>query len=208
MDFAEAAGYLASVLVFLAFYMKTMIPLRIIAIASNCAFIVYGYLDALHPVLILHLILLPLNGYRLYQIVRLTRQVEEAIRGDLNMEWLRPFTSMVRVNAGDVVFRKGDAADHLFVVVSGRLRLVETGIEINPPNVVGEFALLAPERQRTQTAECVEAATLLKIGYAQVEQLFFQNPGFGFYFLKLVTRRLFNSIETLETELASSRQGR
>ena len=84
MNIAEASGYLASLLVFLAFYMKTMVPLRIIGICSNCAFITYGYLDALSPVLILHLILLPLNCVRLYQILRLTRQVEEATKGDLN----------------------------------------------------------------------------------------------------------------------------
>ncbi len=35
----EIAGYLAAMLVFLTFYMKTMIPLRIIGICSNCMFI-------------------------------------------------------------------------------------------------------------------------------------------------------------------------
>ena len=41
----EIAGYLAAVLVFLTFYMKTMIPLRIIGICSNCMFIIYGSLS-------------------------------------------------------------------------------------------------------------------------------------------------------------------
>ena len=56
---------------------------------------------------------------------------------------------------------------HLFIIVSGRFRLAETGIEINPPDVVGEFALLAPDRRCTQTVECVEAGALLQIGYRQ-----------------------------------------
>ena len=206
MGIAEASGYLASVLVFLTFYMKTMVPLRIIGICSNCAFITYGYLDSLYPVLILHLILLPLNCLRLRQILQLTRQVHEATEGDFSMEWLKPFTSMVHMHAGDVVFRKGEIADDLFVVVSGRFRLVETRVEIDPPNVLGEFALLASDRSRTQTVECVEAGSLLQIGYRQVEQLFFQNPKFGFYFLKLVTQRLFRNIELLETELARCRR--
>ena len=38
----ELAGYTASMLVFLAFYIKTMIPLRIVGIASNVAFITYA----------------------------------------------------------------------------------------------------------------------------------------------------------------------
>ena len=64
MNLADMIGYLAAVLVALTFYMKTMVPLRVIGICSNCAFIAYGYLDDLYPVLILHFILLPLNSLR------------------------------------------------------------------------------------------------------------------------------------------------
>jgi CRP/FNR family transcriptional regulator, cyclic AMP receptor protein len=207
MSAGETSGYLAAALVFLTFYMKTMVPLRTIGICSNCAFIIYGYLGGLYPVLILHLILLPLNSLRLRQMLQLTRQVRDTTHGDLNvMDWLRPFSSTRHVQVGEVLFRKGDVASDMFVVVSGRFRLAETGIEIEPPNVVGEFALLAPERSRTQTLECVEEGTLLQIGYSQVEQLFFQNPKFGYYFLKLITQRLFQNIARLETELARCRQ--
>jgi hypothetical protein len=37
----ESLGYLAAILVFCAFYMRTMLPLRWIAIASNMAFLAY-----------------------------------------------------------------------------------------------------------------------------------------------------------------------
>jgi len=208
MSAGELSGYLAAALVFLTFYMKTMVPLRVIGICSNCAFIIYGYLGGLYPVLILHLILLPLNSLRLREMLQLTQQVRDTTHGDLNvMDWLRPFAATRRVQAGEALFHKGDVASDMFVVVSGRFRLAETGIEIEPPNVVGEFALLAPERSRTQTLECVEEGTLLQIGYGQVEQLFFQNPKFCYYFLKLITQRLFQNIARLETELARCRQG-
>ncbi len=88
----EIAGYLAAMLVFLTFYMKAMIPLRIIGICSNCMFIICGSLDGLYPVLVLHLILLPLNGLRLREMPRLTQQVRRAAQGDLNMDWLKLFT--------------------------------------------------------------------------------------------------------------------
>ena len=208
MSAGELSGYLAAALVFLTFYMKTMVPLRVIGICSNCAFIIYGYLGGLYPVLILHLILLPLNSLRLREMLQLTQQVRDTTHRDLNvMDWLRPFAATRRVQAGEALFHKGDVASDMFVVVSGRFRLAETGIEIEPPNVVGEFALLAPERSRTQTLECVEEGTLLQIGYGQVEQLFFQNPKFCYYFLKLITQRLFQNIARLETELARCRQG-
>ena len=58
-------GFLASALVLAAFGMKDMVSLRIVAICSNIAFITYALLLDLPPVLVLHVILLPLNGWRL-----------------------------------------------------------------------------------------------------------------------------------------------
>lgn len=205
MGLVEAVGYLAAVLVFLTFYMKTMIPLRLTGICSNCAFITFGYFGGVYPILILHCLLLPLNSLRLREMLRLTKQVREATRGDLGMEWLKPFTTTRRAQTGEVLFRKGDVAADMFVVVSGHFRLVESGIDIVPPHVVGELALLAPERTRTQTLQCLEAGNMLQIGYGQVEQLFFQNPEFGFYFVKLIAGRLFENVARLEGELARCR---
>lgn len=51
MSVAEVVGYLAAILVILTFYMKTMVPLRIVGICSNCAFIAYAFLGGLYPVL-------------------------------------------------------------------------------------------------------------------------------------------------------------
>jgi len=70
MHLVDVAGYVAAVLVFLTFYMKTMIPLRLVGICSNCVFITYAYLGGLHPVFVLHLILLPLNSLRLREMLR------------------------------------------------------------------------------------------------------------------------------------------
>lgn len=203
MRIAEIAGYVAAVLVFLTFYMKTMIPLRIIGLCSNCAFILYGYLGGLYPVLALHIILLPLNGLRLREMLRLTKQVRKATQADLNMDWLKPFTSTRRVNAGDVLFRKGAPADAMFFIVSGRYRLAELGLDLKPGQVVGELGLLAPDQSRTQTLECTEDGEALQITYEQVKQLYYQNPQFGFYFLQLTTQRLFENIAQLERELAT-----
>jgi len=58
-------GFLASALVLAAFGMKDMVNLRIVAICSNFAFIAYALLLHLLPILVLHVILLPLNGWRL-----------------------------------------------------------------------------------------------------------------------------------------------
>jgi hypothetical protein len=67
----NVVGYLAASLVFATFCMRSMSGLRSMALASNLAFIAYGYLADLMPVLLLHAVLLPVNVYRLSQLLRI-----------------------------------------------------------------------------------------------------------------------------------------
>jgi hypothetical protein len=71
----DLIGYLACALVFATFYMTAMLPLRLTAIASNVAFIAYGYLGGMTPILLLHMSLLPLNVWRLCETMRLANRV-------------------------------------------------------------------------------------------------------------------------------------
>src|SRR6267378_3322638 len=50
--------------------------------------------------------------------------------------------------------------------------------------------------------ECIEAGMILSVSYTKVEELYVQNPEFGFYFLRLASARLFQNIATLEQRLA------
>jgi hypothetical protein len=62
---SDCSGFLASALVLLTFVMKDMRLLRITAIISNLAFIAYGTMLWLPPVIALHALLLPLNVFHL-----------------------------------------------------------------------------------------------------------------------------------------------
>jgi hypothetical protein len=66
----DMIGYIASGLVLGAFSMKNMLQLRIVAIASNIAFIGYGLGLDLMPVVALHVALLPMNCWRLWQVLQ------------------------------------------------------------------------------------------------------------------------------------------
>jgi CRP/FNR family transcriptional regulator, cyclic AMP receptor protein len=205
MIWIEALGYIAAACTLATYSMKTMIPLRISGIIANCFFIAFGFFGAIYPTLILHVILLPLNAVRLYQMLQLVRRVREASEGDLSMDWLKPFMTRRACKNGDILFHKGDIADRLFYVVTGRFRLNEIAIDIGHGQVIGELGLLAPGNRRTQTCECVEAGEALVISYDSVRQLFFQNPTFGFYFMRLATQRLFSDVGRLERALEERR---
>lgn len=66
----EVAGYIASSLVFLTFYMRRMVPLRLVALCSNVAFLAYAFALHLAPIAILHGALIPVNIVRLIGALR------------------------------------------------------------------------------------------------------------------------------------------
>ncbi len=207
MRLAEAIGYFAAFLVFLTFSMKTMVPLRIVGITSNVFFILYGYFNPAYPLLVLHTCLLPLNIFRLRQILILVAQIQQASQGDLNMNWLKSFTTTRRIAAGEFLFRKGEQADALYYLMKGSYHLTELDMELASGDIVGELGFLNPEKARTQSVQCTQDGEILKITYDQVRQLYFQNPKFGFYFLQLSARRLFENVARLERDLAECREG-
>ena len=190
MNWVDAAGYLASALVLATFCMKTMIPLRIAAVGSNIAFIVYGLNEELYPVLALHAILLPLNAYRAVQMLRLVRRVETASKGDLSTEWLKPFMKEAQLKAGEVVFNRGDHADRVYMIISGDIHLEQIDHTLGAGDLFGEIGLFSADHERTQTARTLTDVHLLWISESELAQICYQNPGIAFYFLRLTTNRL------------------
>ncbi len=88
MTAGDLSGYVASLLVFAAFYMTSMVPLRLVAIASNLAFIVYALQGGLMPVLLLHGALLPLNVLRLLERRRFMSDRDVAANEELSISRL------------------------------------------------------------------------------------------------------------------------
>ena len=207
INWIELSGYLASALVFLAFYMKTMIPLRVVAILSNVAFMTYGLGDHLYPVFILHAILLPLNCLRLLQMRTLIQKVRAATEGELSMEWLVPMMRRRQYAKGDVLFRRGDPATELYVVLGGSLRLVDLAVELGPGTVLGEIGIFAPTRQRMDTAICETEVDLGVMAIDKVLELYHQNRQFGFYLIRLVSQRLLEDYGSLRDRVVAAGEG-
>jgi CRP/FNR family transcriptional regulator, cyclic AMP receptor protein len=201
MHWTDLINSLAGLFIVASASSKTMVPLRTLAIVTNCFLIAYFTVMHAWVPLLLQAAALPLNAWRLYQMMTLIKRVREAIRGKPSLDWLKPFMSERRHRKGDLLFAKGETADEMFYTMTGRYVLVELGIEIQPGHLVGELAMLSPDNRRTATLECIEDGTVLSITYEQVEQLYYQNPTFGFYFLRLATARLFDNIGRMEAEL-------
>ena len=200
-DFTVGLGFVGGILYIASHYMKTMVPLRVCEIASNALFVVYGAMYPSWPTLALYGILVPLNSLRLYEMLQLIKKVRTASQGDLSMDWLKPFMHKHSYKQGSVLFNKGDHAEEMFYIVSGRLHVKELGLELPPGHMVGELGFLTPEHQRTQTVECLDNVEMLAISYDKVRELYFQNPSFGFYFLRVASERLLQNVARMEREL-------
>ena len=200
---ASTAGALfASIFLVATSTMRTMIPLRLFSILTNFVLILTAIPAHNYVLILVQTLMLVLNSYRLHQMLQLVRDVKKSVSGDLSMEWLKPFMTERRCNTGDMLFYKDEKADDMLYIVSGRFRLVESGIELPVGAIVGELGMLSPSKVRTQSLECIEGGMILSVSYDQVEQLYVQNPAFGFYFLKLASARLFQNLDTLERRLA------
>ena len=202
-EHAGTAGTLfASVFVVATTTMRTMIPLRVFAILTNIVLISTAIPSHNYLVILVQTVVLVLNSYRLHQMLQLVRDVKKSVNSDLSLEWLKPFMTERKCTAGEVLFYKDEKAEDMFYIVSGRFKLVESGIELPVGAIVGEFGMLSPSNARTQTLECVEPGVVLSVSYSKVEELYVQNPAFGFYFLRLASARLFENIDKLEKRLA------
>lgn len=193
MNWVEAIGYLGTALTVASTAMGTMIPLRIVALCASCAVITYGFLIGSVPVMLTEAIQIPFNAWRLYEMIRLVRDTEKAASGDLSLDWLKSFGTSRRFRAGEVLFLKGDPAHEMYLIESGRFRIAEHGLDVRPGQIVGELGMLSPGNRRTGSLACVEAGSARCLSYSEVKQLYYQNPEFGFYFLKLTSERLFQS---------------
>jgi len=203
---AEHAGTVgtlfASVFVVATTTMRTMIPLRVFGILTNVVLIATAIPGHNYLSIVVQSVVLVLNSYRLHQMLQLIRDVRKSVNSDLSMEWLKPFMTERKFKAGEVLFYKDEKAEDMLYIVSGRFKLVESGIELPVGAIVGELGMLSPSNVRTQTLECVDAGLILSVSYTKVEELYVQNPAFGFYFLRLSSARLFQNLDTLEKRLA------
>jgi CRP/FNR family transcriptional regulator, cyclic AMP receptor protein len=67
---SQLLGYVASALVLTTFCFSNPVWLRIFALLSNVAFIAFGYVSKVFPVMLLHMILVPINSFQLTSVLR------------------------------------------------------------------------------------------------------------------------------------------
>src|SRR4051794_8690201 len=192
---------------------QTMVPLRVANMIGCAFFAIFGALTGAITIFLLYLLMVPINAYRLRQMLVLVKKARSATQGDTSLEWLKPFMTERKYRKGDVLFKKDDAAHEMLLTVTGKFLVREISVELPPGQLMGEFGFLTPDNRRTTTIECVEDGHVLTIGYEKLLEIYFQNPQFGYYFLILTSQRLLENVGRLEgivakNKLAAQESGR
>jgi len=195
-EWIEAVGWLASALTVATYTMNTMIPLRILAIASSVCFAFYASVLQLWPLLAMELLLLPINVYRFWQIVSLRGKLKTSSKSaEPDFSIIKAYGKQRRIKAGTVVFYCGDAVDRLYFLAQGRVLIEEIDIELSAGEIFGEMAFFTDEAVRTATARCVEDATVFEIDEKRFMRLQFEDPSFGMSVMRTITRRLIENAQ-------------
>jgi hypothetical protein len=188
--------------------MQTIVALRVTNMIGCMFFAAFGALSGNVGTFILYLLFLPINAIRLRQMLNLIKRARVATEGDTSLEWLKPFMTERKYKRGDKLCKKDDAANEMFLTVTGKFLVREIGVEIPPGRLVGELGFLTPNQRRTATVECIEDAQVMTITYERLLEIYFQNPQFGYYFLVLTSQRLLENISRLEGIVAQERAAR
>ena len=188
-------GAIGAALLLASNLMKRMIPLRVLALGSNLFFIVQASIDRNWLHLVLQISLLVVNSYRLWDLWRLGKAIDRANANTPLKDWLLPHMKRRKFTAGTTIFNKGDRANELIYIRSGRVRIVEVGQTMGEGNLIGEIGLFTETRERTASIVCETDCVCYTMTDEAIHLLYYQNPKLGFFLIRLIVQRLVKDLQ-------------
>lgn len=187
----QAVGWLAAALKLATFSMNSMIPMRILAMASSVCFMIYSGVFHIWPLLAVELILLCINAYRLYEIIALRRLVTHMTdEAEADFSAAMAYGKKRVIQAGDTVFKKGDPVDSLYYLVEGRVEIEDQNVSIAAGEIFGEMAFFNATAVRSATVRCLEDTVVYELDEKRFTRLQYEDPAFAMTVMRTVTKRL------------------
>lgn len=196
----EAIGWLAVAFKLATFSMNSMIWLRVLVILSSICFIIYSAVFQIWPLLAIETVLLCMNAYRLYELVALRRLVTHMTdESEADFSAAMAYGKRRDIQAGDVLFEKGDPVDSLYYLAEGCVEIEGQNVTVPAGNIFGEMAFFNSSAVRMATVRCVEDTVVYELNEKRFTRLQYEDPKFAMAVMRLVTKRLVaNAAQTQE----------
>jgi CRP/FNR family transcriptional regulator, cyclic AMP receptor protein len=195
LTISYAFGFIGAALTVASYLMKSMMPLRLVALSANVFLVIYAVLGGSWPTVALYLAMIPINLKKVYEIRKLVQAIRHAKADTPISEWLLPHMTRRLAKAGETLWHQGDVATEMLYVESGQLNLLEYDAAIGPGSLVGEIGLFAPDNRRTRTIVCATDCTLYSLSAEAMAKLYYQNPQLGFHVMRLIVARLMHDVD-------------
>lgn len=187
----EGVGWLAVLFKLATLSMNSMVWLRVLVILSSVCFIIYSAVFQIWPLLAIEIILLCINAYRLYELIALRRLVTHMTdESEADFSAAMAYGKRRDIQAGDVLFEKGDPVDSLYYLAEGRVEIDGQNVTVPAGNIFGEMAFFNSSAQRMATVRCVEDTVVYELNEKRFTRLQYEDPKFAMAVMRLVTKRL------------------
>jgi CRP-like cAMP-binding protein len=121
----------------------------------------------------------------------LSKILSQALAGDEHVEVLTD--QVISLRPGEFLFREGDAADALYIVSRGTLRVM-SGIAVyevvEAGGIVGEMAIVEEDKPRSASVISNTYAELIKVDRPTFREMVKATPDFALMMMRVMARRL------------------
>ena len=104
--------------------------------------------------------------------------------------------------AGESLFRLGDYADHMYVVISGSVSVVELDAVIGAGEIVGEIGVFSEAHRRMASAVCRDDCELIRLPSERALELSCRKPTIGLAMTQIIADRLSRNAEQVRANAA------
>lgn len=129
---------------------------------------------------------------------------------DKHLDAVVSFFQLVKYKAGDIIIRKGDPGGHFYIIVEGRVNVLnDAGIIISTLNkgeVFGEMSLICNDTVNA-TIQVVDPTSILHINQRNFKKILDRYPSIQLFFSRLMAERLKASNKIRAEDLSSGMIG-
>jgi len=126
---------------------------------------------------------------------------------DEKLEDMRAGLKVLKLGPGEVVVKEGDAANKLFILVSGEVQVVKNYLEpgaqtvdvLRPGSFFGEMALVGEKSVRSATVVTSEESHFVTLDRDSFKKILLENPDMAITMLEEVFRRLRQANDLIST---------